>query len=103
MKHVKLFEQFITEKFVKDFNKAVLDAETEADILKVYPDAKFFMGKISHFFGELEKNLFFKAYYPKYYQEDYGKEIKGDFKITKIYSKKGGSYVDLYKESANKY
>lgn len=101
LKHVKLFEQFITEKFVKEFDKAVLDAETQADILKVYPDAKFFIGKISHFFGELEKNLFFKAYYPKYYQEDYGKKIKGDFKITKIYSKKGGSYVDLYKESLN--
>ena len=85
----KVDESAVTEKFVKEFDKAVLDAETEADVLKVYPDAEFYVGKMSHFFGQLEKNLFFKAYYAKYYQEDYGKKIKGDFKITSIYSEKG--------------
>ena len=89
-------ESVVTEKFVKEFDKAVLDAETEADVLKVYPDAEFYVGKMSHFFGQLEKNLFFKAYYAKYYQEDYGKKIKGDFKITSIYSEKGSRYVNLY-------
>jgi hypothetical protein len=91
-------ESVVTEKFVKEFDKAVLDAETEAEVLKVYPNAEFYVGKMSHFFGELEKNLFFKAYYAKYYQEDYGKKIKGDFKITTIYSEKGSRYVNLYLE-----
>ena len=91
-------ESVVTEKFVKEFDKAVLDAETEADVLKVYPDAEFYVGKMSHFFGQLEKNLFFKAYYAKYYEEDYGKKIKGDFKITTIYSEKGSRYVNLYLE-----
>ena len=76
-------------KFVKDFDKAVLDAETEKDVLKVYPKAEFYVGKMSHFFGELEPNLFFKAYYAKYYKQDTGKSIKGDFKITTVYSEKG--------------
>jgi len=92
----KVDESAVTEKFVKEFDKAVLDAETEKDVLKVYPDAEFYVGKSSHFFGELEKNLFFKAYYAKYYKEDYGKKIKGDFKITSIYSEKGSRYVNLY-------
>ena len=92
----KVDESVVTEKFVKEFDKAVLDAETEKDVLKVYPDAEFYVGKSSHFFGQLEKNLFFKAYYAKYYQEDYGKKIKGDFKITSIYSEKGSRYVNLY-------
>lgn len=89
-------ESVVTEKFVKEFDKAVLDAETEADVLKIYPNAEFYVGKMSHFFGELDKNLFFKAYYAKYYEEDYGKKIKGDFKITSIYSEKGSRYVNLY-------
>lgn len=77
----------VTEaKFVKDFDKAVLDATTEDDVLKVYPKAEFFVGKISHFFGELEPNLFFKAYYTK----------GSDFKIASIYSEKGSNYVHLY-------
>jgi len=88
-------------KFVKDFDKKVLDAGTEKDILKIYPDAETFVGKHSHFFGELEPNLFYKAYYAKYYKEDTGESIKGDFKITTVYSKKGSSYVNLYLESAN--
>ena len=87
-------------KFVKDFDKAVLDAETEKDVLKVYPKAEFYVGKMSHFFGELEPNLFFKAYYAKYYKEDTGKSIKGDFKITSIYSQKGSNYQYLFNESA---
>jgi len=99
MKHVKLFESFVNEaKFIKEFNKAVLDAETEKDVLKIYPKAEFYVGKMSHFFGELEPNLFFKAYYPEYYKDDTGKSIKGDFKITLIYSEKGGKNVDLYKD-----
>ena len=94
----KVDESVVTEKFVKEFDKAVLDAETEKDVLKVYPNAEFYVGKSSHFFGELEKNLFFKAYYAKYYKEDYGKKIKGDFKITTVYSEKGSRYVNLYLE-----
>ena len=97
---LKQNESTVTEKFVKEFDKAVLDAETEKDVLKVYPDAEFYVGKMSHFFGQLEKNLFFKAYYAKYYEEDYGKKIKGDFKITSIYSEKGSRYVNLYVEES---
>jgi hypothetical protein len=87
-------------KFVKEFDKAVLDAETEKDVLKVYPKAQFYVGKMSHFFGELEPNLFFKAYYAKYYKEDTGNKIKGDFKITSVYSEKGSRYVNLYLEES---
>ena len=94
-------ESKVTEaKFVKEFDKAVLDAETEKDVLKVYPKAEFYVGKMSHFFGELEPNLFFKAYYAKYYKQDTGKSIKGDFKITTIYSEKGSRYVNLYVEES---
>ena len=96
-------ESVVTEaKFVKDFDKGVLDAEYKADITTYYPSAKFFIGKHSHFFGELEPNLFFKAYYAKYYKEDTGNKIDGEFKITSVYSKKGSNYVNLYlEESAN--
>ena len=94
-------EEVTEAKFVKDFDKDVLDAETKADITTYYPSAKFFIGKLSHFFGELEPNLFFKAYYARYYKEDTGKKIDGDFKITSIYSEKGRNYVNLYVESAD--
>lgn len=95
-------ESVVTEaKFVKEFDKGVLDAEYKADITTYYPSAKFFIGKHSHFFGELEPNLYFKAYYAKYYKEDTGKKIDGDFKITSIYSEKGSRYVNLYVESAD--
>lgn len=97
----KVDESKVNEaKFVKEFDKAVLDAETEKDVLKVYPKAEFYVGKMSHFFGELEPNLFFKAYYAKYYKQDTGKSIKGDFKITTIYSEKGSRYVNLYVEES---
>tara|TARA_Y100000389_G_scaffold111050_1_gene108117 strand:+ start:256 stop:1998 length:1743 start_codon:yes stop_codon:yes gene_type:complete len=86
-------------KFVKSYDTKVNDAETEKEVLKIYPKAKFFVGKMSHFFGELEPNLFFKAYYPKYYKQDTGKTVKGDFKITSVYSQKGSRYVELMKES----
>ena len=93
-------ESVVTEaKFVKEFDKAVLDATTEDDVLKVYPNAEFFVGKLTHFFGELEPNLFFKAYYAKYYKQDTGNKIDGDFKITSIYSEKGSNNVHLYNES----
>ena len=96
-------ESVVTEaKFVKEFDEGVLDAEYKADITTYYPSAKFFIGKHSHFFGELEPNLFFKAYYAKYYKEDTGNKIDGEFKITSVYSKKGSNYVNLYlEESAN--
>ena len=94
----KTEENMNEAKFVKDFNKDVLDAETKADITTYYPSAKFFIGKISHFFGELEPNLFFKAYYAKYYKENTGNRIKGDFKIVSIYSQKGRNYEYLYNE-----
>jgi hypothetical protein len=94
-------EAEVTEaRFVKDYEGDVLNAETEEEILEVYPDAKFYVGKMSHFFGELMPNLFFKAYYAKYYKEDTGKSIKGDFKITSIYSQKGSNYQYLFNESA---
>ena len=48
-------------KFVSSYDTKVNDAETEKDVLKIYPKAKFFTGKLTHFFGELEPNLFFKA------------------------------------------
>ena len=82
-------------RFVKSYDTKVNDAETKKEILKIYPKAKFFIGKLSHFFGELEPNLFFKAYYARYYKQDTGKSVKGDFKITSVYSKKGSNYVEL--------
>ncbi len=88
-------------KFVSSYDTKVDNAETEREVLKIYPKAKFFTGKLTHFFGELEPNLFFKAYYPKYYKEDTGKTVKGDFKITSVYSQKGRNYVELMKESLN--
>ena len=84
-----------TEKFVKEFDKDVLDAETKADITTYYPSAKFFIGKSTHFFGELDKNLFFKAYYKDYVKKAGGK-IDGDFKIVMIYSEKGSNFVPLF-------
>ena len=95
MKNIKKFESVTEAKFVKSYDTKVNNAETEKDALKIYPKAKFFVGKMSHFFGELEPNLFFKAYYPKYYKQDTGKSVKGDFKITSVYSKKGSNYVEL--------
>jgi len=97
MKNIKKFESVeVNEaKFVKSYDTKVNDAETKKEVSKIYPKAKFFIGKMSHFFGELEPNLFFKAYYPKYYKQDTGKSVKGDFKITSVYSKKGSNYVEL--------
>ena len=86
-------------RLVKSYDTKVNDAETKKEIKKIYPNAKFFIGKHSHFFGELEPNLFFKAYYAKEIEYDTGEAIKGDFKITSVYSKKGSNYVELMKES----
>ena len=86
----KLEESVVTEaKFVKDFNRDVLNAKTKEEVLELYPNAEFFVGKITHFFGELEPNLFFKAYYTK----------GSDFEIKSVYSEKGSKYVHLYNES----
>ena len=86
-----LSESVITEaRFVKDFNKDVLDAKTKDEVLKLYPKAEFFIGKSDHFFGELDANLFFKAYYT---------EGQKEFKIKSIYSEKGSNYIHLYNES----
>ncbi len=94
-------ESTVTEaKFVKDFDKDVLDAEYKADITTYYPSVKFFIGKSSHFFGELEPNLYFKAYYKDYVNKNGGK-IKGDFKIVTVYSEKGRDYVDLFSRSVD--
>ena len=79
-------------RFVKDFNKDVLDAKTKEEVLKLYPNAEFFIGKHSHFFGELDDNLFFKAYYTKGQKE---------FKIKSVYSEKNKNYVNLFNESLN--
>jgi len=77
-------------RFVKDFNKDVLDAKTKEEVLKLYPNAEFFIGKSDHFFGELDANLFFKAYYTKGQKE---------FKIKSVYSEKNKNYVHLFNES----
>ena len=79
-------------RFVKDFNKDVLDAKTKEEVLKLYPNAEFFIGKSDHFFGELDANLFFKAYYTKGQKE---------FKIKSVYSEKNKNYVHLFNESLN--
>ena len=77
-------------KFVKDFNRDVLNAKTKEEVLELYPNAEFFIGKSDHFFGELDDNLFFKAYYTKAQQE---------FEIKSVYSEKNSNYVHLYNES----
>ena len=84
-------ESAVTEaKFVKDFNRDVLNAKTKEEVLELYPNAEFFIGKSDHFFGELDGNLFFKAYYTKAQKE---------FEIKSVYSEKGSNYVHLYNES----
>ena len=84
-------ESKVTEaRFVKDFDKAVLNATTKKEVEKIYPKAKFFVGKLTHFFGELDNNLFFRAHYA-------GKK-DGSFKIKSVYSKKGSNYVHLFNE-----
>ena len=84
-------ESIVTEaKFVKDFNRDVLKATTKEEVLELYPNAEFFIGKSDHFFGELDDNLFFKAYYTKAQKE---------FEIKSVYSEKGSNYVHLYNES----
>ena len=84
-------ESVVTEaKFVKDFNRDVLNAKTKEEVLELYPNAEFFIGKSDHFFGELDDNLFFKAYYTKAQEE---------FEIKSVYSEKGSNYVHLYNES----
>lgn len=87
----KYLTKIITEaKFVKDFNRDVLDAKTKEEVLELYPNAQFFIGKSDHFFGEFDENLFFKAYYTKGQKE---------FEIKSVYSEKGSNYVHLYNES----
>ena len=74
-------------RFVKSYDKRLDNAKTKKEVLKLYPKAKFFVGKSDHFFGELEPNLFFKSYYTKGQKE---------FNIKSVYSKKGSNYVHLY-------
>ena len=102
MKNIKKFESVeVNEaKFVKSYDTKVNSAETEKEVKKIYPKyKKVGVGKLTHFFGELEPNLFFKAYYAKTYKQDTGKSIKGDFKITSVYSFRNGNGVELMKES----
>lgn len=88
---ITVYESAVTEaKFVKDFNRDVLNAKTKEEVLELYPNAEFFIGKSDHFFGELDGNLFFKAYYTKAQKE---------FEIKSVYSQKGSNYVHLYNES----
>jgi hypothetical protein len=95
MERICKFNDFLLEaKAVMSFNKDVLNAETKEAVKKIYPNAKFFIGKTSHFFGELENNLFFKAYYKKHYKN----KISGDFKIVAVYTKKNRKFHDLYRE-----
>ena len=74
-------------RFVKSYDKRLDNATTREEVSKLYPKAEFFVGKSDHFFGELEPNLFFKAYYTKGQKE---------FNIKSVYSKKGSNYVHLY-------
>ena len=91
LKELGIRESVVTEaKFVKDFNRDVLNAKTKEEVLELYPNAEFFIGKSDHFFGELDDNLFFKAYYTKAQEE---------FEIKSVYSEKGSNYVHLYNES----
>jgi len=91
LKELGIKESVVTEaKFVKDFNRDVLNAKTKEEVLELYPNAEFFIGKSDHFFGELDGNLFFKAYYTKAQEE---------FEIKSVYSQKGSNYVHLYNES----
>lgn len=86
--NMEKYESLVSEaKFVKEFNKEVLDAKTKEEVTKIYPNATFYVGKSDHFFGDLEDNLFFKAYYTKAQKE---------FTIKSVYSKKGSNYVHLY-------
>ena len=86
-----LSESVVNEaKFVKEFDKEVLDAKTKKEVTEVYPKAKFYVGKSNHFFGDLEDNLFFLFYYTKGQKE---------FEIRSVYSKKGSNYVYLFNES----
>ena len=81
-------ESKVTEaRFVKSYDAKLNDAKTKEEVLKLYPKAEFFVGKSDHFFGELEPNLFFKAYYTKAQKE---------FNIKSVYSKKGSNYIHLY-------
>ena len=83
-------ESKVTEaRFVKSYDAKLNDAKTKEEVLKLYPKAEFFVGKSNHFFGELEPNLFFKAYYTKAQKE---------FNIKSVYSKKGSNYVHLFNE-----
>lgn len=74
-------------RFVKSYDKRLDNATTREEVSKLYPKAEFFVGKSDHFFGELEPNLFFKAYYTKGQKE---------FNIKSVYSKKGSNYIHLY-------
>jgi len=98
MERIKEFKNFILEAKT-EFNKDVLDASNKEEIKNIYPSMKITQLKSSHIFGTLEKDLFFKAYYKKAYKEYFGKDIKGEFKITAIYYKKGMKIVDLYREN----
>ena len=90
LKELGVKESVTEAKFVKDFNRDVLKAKTKEEVLELYPNAEFFIGKSDHFFGELDDNLFFKAYYTKAQEE---------FEIKSVYSEKGSNYVHLYNES----
>lgn len=83
----ELAESLDEAKAVKDFDKAVLDATTEEEVKEIYPNAEFFVSKMTHGFAELAPNLFMKYYYTK----------GTDFKVHKIYTEKGrDKYVDLF-------
>ena len=83
----ELAESLDEAKAVKDFDKAVLDATTEEEVKEIYPDAEFFVSKMTHGFAELAPNLFMKYYYTK----------GSDFKVHSIYTEKGrDKYVHLF-------
>ena len=77
-------------RFVSSYDAKLNDATTREEVLKLYPKAEFFVGKLTHFFGELEPNLFFRA--------NYAGKKNGSFKVKSVYSKKGSKYVHLFNE-----
>ena len=83
----ELAESLDEAKAVTDFDKAVLDATTEEEVKEIYPNAEFFVSKMTHGFAELAPNLFMKYYYTK----------GTDFKVHSIYTEKGrDKYVHLF-------
>lgn len=73
-------------KFVSKYDKAIEKAKNKAEVLKIYPKAKFDKAYKSGGFAEVEKNLFIQ------YKWTRGK----NFEVVRVYSKKGLNFGSLY-------